>query len=177
MSPKWRTAREGAQSIVDAHMKMGPKDQVKYYWLGNNDDLIVIGRQYEFSALIYDGRHLGNASALVGAASVLGVVGGAPETLPDSNLNVPRDVSYTPATGKKWHMVTFNYHEQDPDLRSIGTAEAMVSKDLDGKVTVSVLAEKGKLLRASSSGGPGGDPIEYKYETVDRHMATYHPPP
>jgi hypothetical protein len=172
LSPNWLTAREGAQSIVSAHMKIGTKDRVKYDWHGTNDDLIIVGRQYPFSALVYGGRHLGNVNALVGAAAVLGAVGGAPETIPDANLNVPRDVSYTPQLGKRWRMVTFNYYEHDPNVRSVGTAEAVISKDLEGKVTVSVLAEKGKLVRSSSASSDRRNTVEYKYETMDSHIAT-----
>ncbi|QYD71279.1 hypothetical protein KZJ38_30015 [Paraburkholderia edwinii] len=172
-SSKWLTAREGAQSIVDAHVKIGPREQIKYRWHGNNDDLITVGRQYRFSALIYSGRHLANVSSLVGSASVLGAVAGAPETVPDSNLNVPR-VAVGGSGGKNWHMMTFNYYEHEPSLRTVGTAEAIVSKDLNGKVTVSVLAEKGKLDRGSSL-GERGSPIVYQYTTLDKYMMSYQP--
>jgi len=68
------------------------------------------------------------------------------------------------------------YHEHDPNVRSVGTAEAVISKDLDGKVTVSVLAEKGKLVRGSSSSGDRRNTIEYKYEMMDSHEATVEQP-
>jgi hypothetical protein len=155
-------------------MKIGPRDQRKYQWLGSNDDLVAVGRGYEFSTLVYSSKHLANVNALVGAGSVLGAVGGAPETLPDSHLDVARDAQGRGAA-KNWHMMTFNYYEHDPNVRTVGTAEAVVSKDLNGKVKVSVLAEKGNLDRGSSIGERGG-PIEYRYTTLDKHSATYNPP-
>lgn len=170
----WRTARDGAQGIVHAHTTMGPKTQRSYKWLGTNSDLIVVGRQYPFSALIYSGRVLGNAEALVGASALLGAVGGVEQPVPNAHLHVPRH-AYGPRQGLRWHMMTFNYSERDPNLRTVGTAEAVVSKDLNGAVTVRVLAEKGKLDRASSI-GQRGDSISYRYKTVDSDSATYFVP-
>jgi hypothetical protein len=69
-------------------------------------------------------------------------------------------------------MMTFNYHEHDPNLRTVGTAEAVVSKDLNGAMTVSVLAEKGTLDRGSPS-AERGSPIAYRCKTTDSDSATY----
>ncbi|MFC0401465.1 cytotoxic necrotizing factor Rho-activating domain-containing protein [Paraburkholderia rhizosphaerae] len=174
LSPAWRTAREGTRSIVDAHTLIGPKDHAAYRWHGTHDDLIVVGRQYPFSALIYSGQYLANTYALIGAGSVLGAVAGPTETIPGSHLHVARH-AYGSGDKPKWHMMTFNYYDHDVGLRTIGTAEAVISKDLNGKVTVSVLAEKGKLDRGSSIGERGG-PIAYRYRAVDSESAVYHPP-
>jgi hypothetical protein len=171
MAPDWHTAHQGAQSIVNAHTKIGPKTQRGYKWLGTNSDLIVVGRQYPFSALIYSGRFLGNADALVGASAMLGAVGGAEQLVPNAHLHVPRH-AFGPRQGFRWHMMTFNYTERDPNLRTVGTAVAVVSKALNGGVVVSVLAEKGKLDRGSSV-GERGDSIEYRYTTLDHDSATY----
>ncbi|MFC0690833.1 cytotoxic necrotizing factor Rho-activating domain-containing protein [Paraburkholderia humisilvae] len=174
MSPNWLTSREGAQSIVDAHTKIGPKDQVPYRWHGTNDDLVTIGRQYPFSALIYSGQYLANTHAVVGAGNLLGAVAGVAETVPNSHLHVARH-AYGPHDARRWHMMTFNYYDHNPNQRTVGTAEAVIAKDLNGRVTLSVLAEKGKLDRGSSIGERGG-PIAYRYKTMDSDSAVYYPP-
>ncbi|HEY4353954.1 MAG TPA: cytotoxic necrotizing factor Rho-activating domain-containing protein, partial [Paraburkholderia sp.] len=170
----WQTSEQGARSIAEAYTKMGPKGQPEYEWLGKPDDLVAVGKQYPFSALIYSGLPLGRTNALVGAGAVLGAVGGPVETAPNSNLNIPRH-AYGPREGPRWHMMAFNYYESNPNLRTVGTAEAVVSKGLSGAVTVSVLAEKGTLDRGSSIGERGG-PISYKYKPVDSESATYFVP-
>jgi len=174
VSPGWFTSQQGAQSIVKAHRKIGPATQREYKWHGTNSDLVVMGRQYPFSALIYSGRFLGNTEALVGASALLGAVAGAAEPVPNAHLHVPRH-AYGPRHGARWHMMTFNYAEHDRTLRTVGTAEAVVTKDLNGAVTVRVLAEKGKLDRGSSIGERGG-PIAYRYKTTDSESATYFVP-
>ncbi|MDQ7977083.1 cytotoxic necrotizing factor Rho-activating domain-containing protein [Paraburkholderia sp. SARCC-3016] len=170
-SPDWLTAQQGAKSIVDAHVKIGPTKQREYKWSGDNTDLVLVARQYPFSALVYSGRSMDNTQALVGAGATLGAVGGAADASANAYLHVPRH-EFGPASGPRWHMMTFNYHEYDPKLRTIGTAEAVVSKDLKGAVTVSVLAEKGTLDGGSPAGGRGS-PIRYRYKTKDRERATY----
>jgi hypothetical protein len=173
-SPDWLTSRQGAKGIVDAHVTMGPMKQREYKWRGDNTDLVLVARQYPFSALIYSGRPMNNAQALVGAGATLGAVGGAADASANAYLHVPRH-EFGPASGPRWHMMTFNYHEYDPKLRTIGTAEAVVSKDLNGAVTVSVLAEKGTLDSGGSVGERGG-PIAYRYKKTDRERATYSVP-
>ncbi|WP_175111682.1 cytotoxic necrotizing factor Rho-activating domain-containing protein [Paraburkholderia solisilvae] len=173
LTPNWRTAREGAQAIVDAHVVMGPKEQIRYKWYGSNDDLITIGRQYPFSALIYNSRDLSGTNALVCAGGLLGCVAGGFDVMPTSHINVPRH-AYGPRHGPRWHMMTFDYSEQDPNVRTVGTAEAIVAKDLKGRVTVSVLAEKGKLDRRASF-DDRAIPIAYKYKTMDSDSAIYEP--
>ncbi|GAB2902191.1 hypothetical protein GCM10027093_44060 [Paraburkholderia jirisanensis] len=174
VSPGWFTSQQGAQSIVKAHQKIGPATQREYKWHGTNSDLVVMGRQYPFSALIYSGRFLGNTEALVGASALLGAVAGAAEPVPNAHLHVPRH-AYGPRHGARWHMMTFNYAEHDRTLRTVGTAEAVITRDLNGAVTVRVLAEKGKLDRGSSIGERGG-PIAYRYKTTDSESATYFVP-
>jgi hypothetical protein len=173
LTPNWRTAREGALAIADAHEVMGPKEQIRYTRYGSNDDLITIGRQYPFSALIYNSRDLSGTNALVCAGGLLGCVAGGFDVMPTSHINVPRH-AYGPRHGPRWHMMTFDYSEQDPNVRTVGTAEAVVAKDLKGRVTVSVLAEKGKLDRRASF-DDRASPIAYKYKTMDSDSAIYEP--
>ncbi|APR39084.1 hypothetical protein BTO02_27415 [Paraburkholderia sp. SOS3] len=173
-SQDWLTSQQGAKSIVDAHVKIGPSTHPEYKWRGDNTDLVTVGRQYPFSALIYSGRSMDSTEALAAAGAALGAVGGAADTSANAYLNVQRH-EYGPRQGLRWHMMTFNYHEHDPHLRTIGTAEAVISKDLKGAVTVSVLAEKGTLDRGSSIGERGG-PISYRYKTTDSDSATYYVP-
>jgi hypothetical protein len=173
-NPDWLTSQQGAKSIVDAHVKVGPMTQREYQWSGDNTDLVLVGRQYPFSALIYSGRSMDNTQALVGAGATLGAVGGAADVSANAHLNVQRH-EYGPATGPRWHMMTFNYHEYQPNRRTVGIAEAVVSRNLNGAVTVTVLAEKGTLDRGSSIGERGG-PISYRYKTNDSDLATYSVP-
>jgi hypothetical protein len=173
LSPDWLTGHQGAQSIVNAHVKIGPPKQRSYKWSGTNTDLVVVGRQYPFSALIYSGRALANTDALVGASALLGSVAGAQALVPNAHLHVPRH-AYGPRNNR-WHMMTFNYSERDVNLRTVGTAEAVVTKDLNGGITLRVLAEKGKLDRGSSIGERGG-PIAYRYKTLDSESAACFPP-
>jgi len=165
----WRTSREGARSIVEANEKIGSNRQATYAAKGNNHDLVVLGRQYPFSALIYRGRYLANTDAVTGAGAMASAV--VEGKVPNAALNVPAH-AYGPRTGPRWHMMTFNYFEPDKNLRSVGTAEAVVHKDQNGVVTVSVLAEKGSLDKGSSIGERGG-PISYKYTPMKSDSAIY----
>jgi hypothetical protein len=49
------------------------------------------------------------------------------------------------ADGRPWSMMNFNYVSADQSPREVGTAEAIIRKDRNGKMTVQVLAERGKL--------------------------------
>jgi hypothetical protein len=72
-------------------------------------------------------------------------------------------------------MMTFNYSEPDEVLRSIGTAQAIVSKDERGAISVSVLAERGTLDKRASL-GERGDAIAYRYTPAEADSATWFVP-
>ena len=172
LNSSWHTSSDGASSIVDAHETMGTASRVPYAWQHNNHDLIVMGRQYPFSALIYSAKPLAQTHALTGAGGMVGAIANAQDTVPNADLNVPRH-AFSPRVGKdekpparRWQMMTFNYHEDDPTQRSVGTAEAVITKEAYGAVTVHVLAERGVLDRRTSL-GERGDALAYRYKTTE----------
>jgi hypothetical protein len=166
---KWHTSTDGARSIVRAHQTIGPRSTTHDIWQDNNLDLVQVGRQYPFSALIYSGRRLANIDAVAAVGAIAGAVGAPDEAGLNAHLAARRH-EYGPPDNR-WHMMTFNYYEQNPQQPSVGTALAVVSRDMDGSVTLSVLAEKGNIDRRTSIGDPG-EPISYRYTPVDSDSAT-----
>ncbi|MFM0054346.1 cytotoxic necrotizing factor Rho-activating domain-containing protein [Paraburkholderia phytofirmans] len=67
------------------------------------------------------------------------------------------------------NMTTFNYHESDPKKSTIGTAEAVITKDMNGDVFVHVWAEKGTLGKSKSS----GNAMEVAYKMDYGHSSQY----
>ena len=70
-------------------------------------------------------------------------------------------------------MMTYSYFEPS-DVRSVGTAEAVISKDAAGKVTVQVLGEKGKLDHMQTSDLHGGS-VGFRYATINGATTSYTP--
>jgi hypothetical protein len=174
LNASWHTSSDGARSIADAHDLMGPPDKVPHPWQNNNTDLIAVGRQYPFSALVYSGQYLARTRAVAGASAVAAVVANTKDPVPNAELDVPRH-AYGPREGRRWQMMTFNYMDPDDKQRSIGVAEAVVSKDEKGAISISVLAERGRLDRRTSL-GDRGDAIAYRYKTADSDSSTWFVP-
>ncbi|GAB7521968.1 cytotoxic necrotizing factor Rho-activating domain-containing protein [Paraburkholderia sp. 2C] len=168
-SANWHTSTDGARSIVKAHRTIGPRSTSDLRWQNNNLDLVEVGHQYPFSALIYSGRKLSNAEAVAGMGAIAGAVGVPELTALNTQLGIKRH-EYGPRENR-WHMMTFNYYEQNPQQPAVGTALAVVSRNMDGSVTLRVLAEKGHLDRRTSI-GDRDDLISYRYTPVDSDSAT-----
>ncbi|MEX3932939.1 cytotoxic necrotizing factor Rho-activating domain-containing protein [Paraburkholderia phymatum] len=66
----------------------------------------------------------------------------------------------------------FNYFERDPGKATVGTAEAVITKDMNGNVVVHVWVEKGTLSDSISS----GDGIKARYKMDSGQSSTYSVP-
>jgi hypothetical protein len=68
-------------------------------------------------------------------------------------------------------MMTFSYFEPG-DVRTVGTAEAVISKDASGKVTVQLLGEKGKLDHMQTTDLRGGS-VGFRYRSIEGATTSY----
>jgi hypothetical protein len=145
----WKTAREGVSSLREAHEHLNPDAQKKVLEQPGNNDLVDMGNDYPFSVISYDGKFS--------------------RTRPqdDTRINRPE---------WEWSNGTHinNYFEADEKIPSIGTSVALIRKDARGRVSVSVLYEKGALKRASSKGRVG-DPLKYDYKVIETEKYKFSP--
>jgi hypothetical protein len=160
-NPQWRMAEEGAQSIVNADrtMRMGSGLATSSAPRDARDDLVSAAKQYPFSALIYDGAYPTDPTLRT----------------PDQRIDVPVHANGTDAARRPWRMMTYSYFVPDIDVRSVGTAEAVISKDKDGTVSVGVLGEKGRLDHMTTLDLHGGS-VAFRYRTIDGATDSYTPP-
>ncbi|HEY4352789.1 MAG TPA: cytotoxic necrotizing factor Rho-activating domain-containing protein [Paraburkholderia sp.] len=79
------------------------------------------------------------------------------------------------ADGNPWSMMNFNYLAPDRNSREVGTATAVITKDMDGKVTVRVLAERGKLENKNPD-RTGKPPRNFSYRKIEGAVGTYSVP-
>jgi hypothetical protein len=152
--PRWSVSENGARSIANAYRQMHPTNNAWIAARTGAAELVSIARLHPFSALIYNGEHSTDA-------------GRKPY---DKRIDAP-----VHATGADpahpWHMMTYSYFEPG-DVRSVGTAEAVISKDANGKVTVQVLGEKGKLDHMQTSDLHGGS-VGFRYTTIGGATTSY----
>lgn len=158
LRPQWDVAEDGARSIVDAHRQMhGTALAASSAGVTNHrNDLMAAAKEYPFSALIYDGDY----SSETGRKT------------PDHRIDAPVHMQGTDAAGQPHGMLTFSYFEPNPDLRTVGTAQAVISKDLNGKVVVSVLGERGKLDQMKTLSLHGGS-VGFRYSTIGGATMSY----
>lgn len=145
----WKTAREGVSSLREAHEHLKPDAQKKALAQPSNNDLVDMGNDYPFSVITYNGK----------------VNKARPQD--DTRINRPE---------WEWSEGTHinNYFEPDGKIPSIGTSVALIRKDARGRVTVSVLYEKGALKRAASKGRVG-DPLTYDYKAMETEKYKFTP--
>jgi hypothetical protein len=158
LRPQWNVAEDGARSIVDAHWKMhGSALPASPAGAANNrNDLIAAAKEYPFSALIYDGDYPTEPG----------------RTMPDQRINAPGHAVGADATGQPHGMMTFSYFEPNPALRTVGTAQAVITKDMKGNVVVSVLGERGKLDQMKTLSLHGGS-VGFRYSAIGGATMSY----
>jgi hypothetical protein len=70
-------------------------------------------------------------------------------------------------------MMNFNYLSPDRSSREVGTAEAVIRKDMSGRVTVQVLAERGKLENRRTNEDIYAPNVAYTYRQIEGATGTY----
>jgi hypothetical protein len=161
LNPKWTVSQDGARSILNAHEQMRPvaESAARPARGGARDDLVAAAKEYPFSALIYNGEYSSEPR----------------RRSSDARIAAPLHAQGSNAAGQPWKMMTFNYFEPDSNLRTVGTAEAVIAKDMNGKVVVSVLGEKGKLDSMKTLDRHGGS-VGFRYRLMDGATSTYEVP-
>ncbi|MFC0695524.1 cytotoxic necrotizing factor Rho-activating domain-containing protein [Paraburkholderia humisilvae] len=152
--PRWSVSEDGARSIANAYRTMHPGHDAWITARSGAEELVSIARQYPFAALIYNGEYSTEPG----------------RKLPDERIHAPLHASGTDPHDP-WHMMTFSYFEPG-DVRSVGTAEAVISKDARGKVTVQVLGEKGRLDHMQTLDLHGGS-VGFRYKTIEGATTSY----
>ncbi|WNC91755.1 cytotoxic necrotizing factor Rho-activating domain-containing protein [Paraburkholderia sp. FT54] len=145
----WKTAREGVSSLREAHEHLKADARRKGLDQPSNNDLVDIGGDYPFSVIIYNGKF----------------DKGRPQD--DTRINRPE---WERSEG----MHVNNYFETDKKIASTATGIALVRKDAQGRVSVSVLYDKGALKRAASKGRVG-DPLLYDYKSMQTEKYKFRP--
>jgi hypothetical protein len=74
---------------------------------------------------------------------------------------------------KLWSSMNFNYLAPDRNSREVGTAEAIIVKDMNGKVTVRVVAERGKVEDPRRDGTSNSPSSSFKYRQIESAVGTY----
>ncbi|MEA3131495.1 MAG: cytotoxic necrotizing factor 1 [Paraburkholderia sp.] len=145
----WKTAREGVSSLREAHEHLKPDAQKKALAQPGNNDLVDMGNDYPFSVITYNGKF---------------------------NKARPQDDMRINRPEWEWSEGTHinNYFEPDGKIPSIGTSVALIRKNARGRVTVSVLYEKGALKRSASKGRVG-DPLTYDYKAIETEKYKFIP--
>jgi hypothetical protein len=151
---RWTVSEDGARSIANAYRRMRSSQKAWITARSAAEELVSIAHLHPFSALIYNGEYSTEA-------------GRKPF---DERIRTP-----THATGTDpahpWHMMTFSYFEPG-DVRTVGTAEAVISKDASGKVTVQLLGEKGKLDHMQTTDLRGGS-VGFRYRSIEGATTSY----
>ncbi|GAB7522181.1 hypothetical protein [Paraburkholderia sp. 2C] len=143
-----KSADAAATSIADAHKHFSAAGANPAKPQNGFDAVFDAAKSHPFSALIYscDTPSEGQPHPKFGPTSDAG-------SRPD---------------GKPWSMLNFNYLAPDRNSGEVGTAEAIIAKDPNGKVTVQVLAERGKL------GNPRNNPRpSFTYRPIESAVGSY----
>ncbi|CAB3757818.1 cytotoxic necrotizing factor Rho-activating domain-containing protein [Paraburkholderia solisilvae] len=77
------------------------------------------------------------------------------------------------ADGRPWSMMNFNYVGADQSPREVGSAEAIIRKDENGKITVQVLAERGKLGYKPTRGWSTSPTASFNYRQLESAVGRY----
>jgi hypothetical protein len=156
----WPVAEKGARSIVDAHQRMTGRTVSSEASASpsNRENLVAAAKQYPFSALIYNGKYSTDPERKTS----------------DARINVPEHAKGGDAQ-HPWQMTAFSYFMPDSYQQpTIGTAQAVISKDMNGKVSIVVQGERGELTRMEQldNGATG-----FQYEKQGGAKAYYAVPP
>lgn len=154
---QWTTSHDGANAIRYASSRMTNDTSADpHNYEGNNNDLIYVGNKYPFSVIVYNGKHASpDASG---------------SFLKPSDPQ-PLDARITVYQGARNHGThAFDYHISNQEVGQLGTAEAVISKDKQGVVTVRVLAEKGEVELPGPRSRQGG-----KYTYTEAKTYEYKP--
>ncbi|CAB3762468.1 hypothetical protein LMG29739_03890 [Paraburkholderia solisilvae] len=152
--PRWTVSEDGARSIANAYRAMHPAHHAWITARSGADELVSIAKLEPFSALIYNGAYSTEPG----------------RKLPDERIHAPLHATGT-EPNDPWHMMTFSYFEPG-DVRSVGTAQAVISKDAGGKITVQVMGEKGKLDHMQTMDLHGGS-VGFRYRPIEGATTSY----
>ncbi|WP_377681570.1 cytotoxic necrotizing factor Rho-activating domain-containing protein [Paraburkholderia rhizosphaerae] len=153
-NPRWSVSEDGARSIANAYRAMHSGHDGWTTAHSGAGELVSIARQHPFSALIYNGEY----SAEPGRKPL------------DERIDAPLHTTAGDPENPS-HMMTFSYFEPG-DVRSVGTAEAVISKDPSGQVTVQVLGERGKLDSMQTLDLHGGS-VGFRYRSTYGATTSY----
>ncbi|MGX6999191.1 cytotoxic necrotizing factor Rho-activating domain-containing protein [Caballeronia sp. KNU42] len=153
----WLTSRDGANAIRYASSKMTNDTSMDpHNYEGNNNDLVHVGNKYPFSVIVYNGKHEAPATS------------GKFLKPSDPQPLDARITEYQGARNPGTH--AFDYHVSNQQVGQLGTAEALISKDKQGVVTVRVLAENGEVELPGPGSRRGG-----KYTPIKTNTYEYKP--
>jgi hypothetical protein len=139
----WTTSHDGANAIRYASSRLKNDTTMdRHNYEGNNNDLVHVGNKYPFSVIVYNGKYQSPEAS--------------GKFLKPSDPQ-PIDARITEYQGARNHgTYAFDYHISDQEVGQLGTAEAVISKDKQGVVSVRVLAEKGEVELPGPSSRKGG---------------------
>jgi hypothetical protein len=143
-----KSADTAAASIASAHERFGKTDAYAKPPASGFDALFRAAKSHPFSALVYS-------------------YDVAPNGQPHPKFGPTSDVGLRP-DGRPWSSVNFNYLAPGKSSSEVGTAQAVIVKDLNGKVTVRVLAQRGKLENPLRGPRPS-----FTYRPIESAVGSY----
>jgi hypothetical protein len=143
-----QSADTAAASIASAHERFGQTDTYAKPPASGFDALFRAATSHPFSALVYS-------------------YDVAPEGHMHPKFGPTSDVGLRP-DGRPWSSVNFNYLAPGQSPNEVGTAQAVIVKDLNGKVTVRVLAQRGKL-----ENGIRGPHPSFTYRPIESAVGSF----
>lgn len=143
-----KSADAAAASIASAHERFGKTDTYAKPPASGFDAVFRAAKSHPFSALVYS-------------------YDVAPNGQPHPKFGPTSDVGLRP-DGRPWSSVNFNYLAPGKSSSEVGTAQAIIVKDLNGKVTVRVLAQRGKLENPLRGPRPS-----YTYRPIESSVGSF----
>jgi hypothetical protein len=142
------SADTAAASIASAHEHFGKTDTYARPPASGFDALFRAATSHPFSALVYsyDVAPEGHVHPKFGPANDVGLH----------------------SDGRPWSSMNFNYLAPRQSSNEVGTAQAVIVKDLNGKVTVRVLAQRGKL-----ENGIRGPHPSFTYRPIESAVGSF----
>jgi hypothetical protein len=143
-----KSADTAAASIASAHEHFGKTDAYAKPPASGFDALFRAATSHPFSALVYS-------------------YDDPPNGQPHPKFGPTSDVGLRP-DGRPWSSMNFNYLAPGKSSSEVGTAQAIIVKDLNGKVTVRVVAQRGKLENPLRGPRPS-----YTYRPIESAVGSY----
>jgi hypothetical protein len=148
MKTRAKSADAAAVGIASAHEHFGKTDPYTKPPANGFDALFRAAKSHPFSALVYS-------------------YDVPPDGQPHPKFGPASDVGLRPG-GRPWSSMNFNYLAPGKSSSEVGTAQAIIVKDLSGKVTVRVLAQRGKLENPIRGPRPS-----FTYRPIESAVGSY----